>query len=53
MVAKELNLAMAAYNLVRAVTCVAAQKAGLPPRAYSPLIAAASSPEQAKNTSIR
>ena len=61
MVAKEMNLAMAAYNLVRAVTCVAAQKAGLPPRAYSftrvrnviqafaPLIAAAHSPEQAQD----
>jgi hypothetical protein len=60
MVAKELDWATAAYNLVRAVTCVAAQKAGLPPRAYgftrvrnviqafAPLIAAASSPEQAK-----
>lgn len=61
MVAKELDLAMAAYNLVRAVTCLAAQKTGLPPRAYSftrvrnviqafaPLIAAASSPEQAQD----
>jgi len=60
MVAKELDLAMAAYNLVRAVTCLAAQKAGLPPRAYSftrvrnvvqafaPLIATAPNPEQAK-----
>lgn len=60
MVAKELDLAMAAYNLVRAVTCLAAQKAGLPPRAYSftrvrhviqtftPLITAAPSPEQAQ-----
>jgi len=60
MVAKELNLAMAAYNLVRVVTWLAAQKAGLPPRAYSftrvrnvvlafaPLIAAARNPEQAK-----
>jgi putative transposase len=35
MVAKELNLALLAYNLVRAVTYVAAQKAGLPPRAFS------------------
>ncbi len=35
MVAKELNLAMAAYHLVRAVTYVAAQKAGLPPRPFS------------------
>jgi hypothetical protein len=61
LVAKELDLAMAAYNLVRAVTCLAAQNAGLPPRAYSftrvrnviqafaPLIAAAHSPEQAQD----
>jgi DDE family transposase len=35
MVAKELDLAIAAYNLVRAVTFLAAQKAGIPPRAYS------------------
>ena len=35
MVAKELDLAMMAYNLVRAVTCLAAQKAGIPPRSYS------------------
>ena len=60
MVAKELDLAMAAYNLVRAVTCLAAQKTGLPPRAYSftrvrnviqafaPLVTAAPSPEQAQ-----
>ena len=60
MVAKELNLAMATYNLVRAVTWVAAQKAGLPPRAYSftrvrnvirafaPLVAAAPTPRQAQ-----
>ena len=35
MVAKELNLAMAAYNLVRAVTCLVAQRSGLPPRGFS------------------
>jgi hypothetical protein len=35
MVAKELNMAMAAYNLVRAITYIAAERAGLPPRAYS------------------
>lgn len=35
MVAKELNLAMATYNLVRAVTCVAAERSGIPPRGYS------------------
>ena len=61
MVAKELDLATVTYNLVRAVTCVAAQKAGLPPRAYgftrvrnviqafAPLIAAAPSPKQAQD----
>jgi len=60
MVAKELDLAMAAYNLVRAIIYLAAQKAGLPPRAFSftrvgrivqafaPLLAAAQSPEQAQ-----
>lgn len=59
MVAKELNLAMAAYNLIRAVIYLAAQKAGLPPRAYSftrvrnvvqafaPLVAAAHTQEAA------
>ena len=30
MAAKELVLAMTAYNLVRAVTCLAAQTAGIP-----------------------
>ena len=35
MVAKEINLAMLAYNLVRAVMCLAARKAGLKPRAFS------------------
>ena len=35
MVAKEIDMAMMAYNLVRAVTCLAARKAGLPPRAFS------------------
>jgi len=35
MVAKELDVAMLSYNLVRAITCVAAQEAGLPPRAFS------------------
>jgi hypothetical protein len=35
MVARELDLAMAAYNLVRAVTFLAAQKAGISPRAFS------------------
>lgn len=35
MVAKEIDVGMVAYNLVRAVTCVAAQKAGLKPRQFS------------------
>jgi len=60
MVAKELNLAMLAYNLVRAVTYLAAQQAGLPPRAFSftrvrnvirafaPLIAAAQDEQEAQ-----
>lgn len=60
MVAKELDLAMAAYNLIRAVICLAAQQAGLPPRAYSftrvchiiqafaPLLAAAQSPQESQ-----
>jgi hypothetical protein len=34
MVAKELVLAMIAYNLVRTVICLAAQKAGIAPRRY-------------------
>ena len=60
MVAKELDLAMAAYNLVRAITCLAAQRTGLPPRSYSftrvrnvieafaPLVAAARLPQEAQ-----
>lgn len=60
MVAKEIDLAMMAYNLVRAITYVAAQRAGLTPRAFSftrvrniinafaPLIAAAPDERQAK-----
>lgn len=35
MVAKEIDVAMLSYNLVRAVTYLAAQKAGLSPRAFS------------------
>ena len=35
MVAKELDMALLSYNLVRAITCLAAQEAGLPPRAFS------------------
>jgi DDE family transposase len=60
MVAKEIDVAMVAYNLVRAVTGVAAQKAGLKPRqfsftrvrnvihAFAPLIAAARNERQAQ-----
>ncbi len=35
MVAKEINVALAAYNLVRAVTCLASERSGIPPRGYS------------------
>jgi hypothetical protein len=35
MVAKEIDAAMLAYNLVRAVMCVAARQQGLEPRAFS------------------
>lgn len=35
MAAKEIDVAMLAYNLVRTVTCLAAQEAGLSPRAFS------------------
>jgi hypothetical protein len=60
MVAKEIDLAMMAYNLVRAVSCLAAQRAGLTPRAFSftrvrnvlnafaPLLAAATDQQQAR-----
>jgi hypothetical protein len=60
MVAKELDLAMAAYNLVRAITCLAAERTGIPPRGYSftqvrnvieaftPLVANAKDPQEGK-----
>jgi hypothetical protein len=60
MVAKEIDMSIATYNLVRAVTCVAAQQSGIPPRGYSftrvrrivqtfaPLVAAAPDADQAK-----
>jgi len=35
MAAKEIEMGIAAYNLVRAVICLAAQQSGLPPRHYS------------------
>jgi Transposase DDE domain len=60
MAAKEIEMAIAAYNLVRAVICLAAQQNGLPPRNYSftraarivqsfaPKISSASSEQEAK-----
>ncbi len=60
MVAKEMEVALLAYNLVRAITYVAAQTAGLSPRdfsftrvrnvihAFAPLIAAAPDERQAR-----
>ena len=60
MVAKEIEMAMAAYNLVRAVTCQASAQSGVPPRGYSfaqvqrivqtfgPLLAEARNASQAK-----
>jgi hypothetical protein len=60
MVAKEIEMAMAAYNLVRAVTCQASEQSGVPPRGYSftqvqrivqkfgPALAAANNPQDAK-----
>jgi hypothetical protein len=35
MVAKEINIALATYNLVRAITCLASERSGIPPRGYS------------------
>jgi hypothetical protein len=35
MVAKEIEMGIAAYNLVRAVTWLASQQSGIPPRGYS------------------
>lgn len=61
MVAKELDLGIAAYNLVRVVTCLAAQRSGIPPRGYSftrmrtvietfaPLVATAKNKQEAQN----
>lgn len=60
MIAKEIDVAMMAYNLVRAVICVTAQNTDLPPRSFSfsrvrrainafaPLIAAAADSQQAQ-----
>src|SRR5882672_4565823 len=35
MVAKEIAMGIASYNLVRAVTCLASEQSGIPPRGYS------------------
>lgn len=60
MVAKEIEMAMAAYNLVRAITCQASEQSGTPARGYSftqvqrivqtfaPLIAAAKNTRESK-----
>jgi len=60
MVAKEIDAGIAAYNLVRAVTCLASEQSGIPPRGYSftrvrrivqtftPLVVAAPDPQRAK-----
>ena len=62
MLAKEIEMAMATYNLVRAVTCQASEQSGIPPRGYSftqvqrivqkfgPVLAAAKNPSEAKRT---
>lgn len=61
MVAKEIDAGIAAYNLVRAVTCLASEQSGIPPRGYSftrvrrivltftPLVTGSSNPQQAKS----
>lgn len=58
--AKEIDIGMAAYNLVRAVTCLASERSGIPPRGYSftrvrrivqtfaPLVATTADARQAK-----
>ncbi len=60
MVAKEINMGIAAYNLVRALTALASQQSGVPPRGYSfskvrrilltfgPMLADTSDPQQAE-----
>ncbi|MCX6624734.1 MAG: IS4 family transposase [Acidobacteria bacterium] len=60
MVAKEMDMAIAAYNLVRAVTWIASEQSGIAPRGYSftrirrlvnafaPKLAAATTPQQAQ-----
>jgi putative transposase len=60
MLAKEIEMAMAAYNLVRALICQASEESGIPPRGYSftqvqriietfgPVLAAAKDAREAK-----
>jgi len=60
MAAKEIEMSIAAYNLVRAVICLASEQSGLSPREYgftkvrrivqifAPKIAAATDPQEAK-----
>ena len=60
MAAKEIDMGIAAYNLVRAVTCLAAEQSGIAPRGYSftrvrrivetftPLILSSPNPREAK-----
>ena len=65
MAAKEIEMAIAAYNLVRAAICLAAQQSGLQPRDYSftrsarivahfaPLISSAATEQEARQHSDR
>lgn len=60
MAAKDIEMSLAAYHLVRALICLAAEQSGIPPRGYSftkvqrmvqvftPRLAAAANPQQAK-----
>jgi hypothetical protein len=60
MVSKEIQMSIAAYNLVRAVICLASEQSGIPPREYgftkvrkivqifAPKVAAATDPQEAQ-----
>jgi hypothetical protein len=60
MAAKDIEMSIAAYNLVRALICLASQQSGIPPRGYSftrvqrivraftPRLAAATHPQEAQ-----
>jgi hypothetical protein len=60
MAAKDIEMSMAAYNLVRALICLASEQSGIPPRGYSftkvqrivriftPRLAAAADPQEAQ-----